>query len=70
MKEIELCMKYADNCKRCPKNRICEREYQIEMDERSGGVSEKDLQVLWGSKRGSYMPTQKEPGKARRQAKR
>ncbi len=27
MKDIELCMKY-DTCKRCPKNKECETEYQ------------------------------------------
>ena len=31
MREIELCMKYADNCKRCPLNKRCEEEYQREL---------------------------------------
>ena len=69
MREIELCMRYAENCNRCPLNRICERDYQLEMEQRAGGISAEDLQVLRSGKRGSYMPTQKEPGKARGQTK-
>ncbi len=72
MREIEYCMRYADNCKRCPKNRICEQEDQKEMDQRSGDVNGKrpsDLQILWGSSKGASMRTQKKPGKARGQAK-
>ena len=69
MREIELCMLYADNCTRCPLNMKCEEEYQKEMEQRSGGVSAKDLQVLWGSKRRSHLPIQKEPGKTRGQTK-
>ena len=41
MREVELCMKYADSCKGCPLDSKCEEEYQIEMEQRSGGVSEK-----------------------------
>ena len=70
MREIGYCMRYADNCNRCPLNRKCEREYQEEMEQKSCGVSEKDLQVLRGSGRGTHLPTQKKPGKARGQAKR
>ena len=36
MREIELCMKYADNCKLCPLNEKCEKEYQKEMEQKSG----------------------------------
>lgn len=36
MREVELCMRYADNCNRCPRNRICEREYQREMMQKMG----------------------------------
>ena len=42
MREIEYCMRYAENCNRCPLNRICEQEYQKEMEQRSGGVSENE----------------------------
>ena len=70
MSDLELCMKWAANCKRCPRNRRCEEEYRKEMEQKSGGVSAKDLQVLWDSRRGSYMPTHKKPGKARGQTKR
>ena len=41
MREIELCMKYADNCKRCPQNRKCEEEYQKEMEQKSGECGER-----------------------------
>ena len=70
MSDLELCMKWAANCKRCPRNRRCEDEYRKEMEQKSGGVSAKDLQVLWDSRRGSYMPTQKKPGEKGRQAER
>ncbi len=73
MREVELCMRYSDNCNRCPRNRICEREYQREMEQRSRGISGKrpsDLQVLWGSSQRASMRTQKKPGKARGQTKR
>ena len=66
MREVELCMRYADNCNRCPRNRICEVEYKTEMKQRSGDVSGKrpsDLQVLWGSSQRTSMRTQKKPGK-------
>ena len=36
MREIELCMKYADNCKLCPLNEKCEKEYQKEMEQKRG----------------------------------
>lgn len=64
MREIEFCMKYADSCNRCPRNRICEREYQREYGD------EKDLQVLRSGRRKPYMPTQKKPGEKGRQAER
>ena len=34
MREIELCMKYANDCKLCPLNKRCEEEYQREMEVR------------------------------------
>lgn len=73
MREVEFCMRYADNCKRCPKNRICEAEYNREMEQKSGGVSGKrpsNLQILWDSPKGASMQAQKKPGKTRGQAKR
>ena len=36
MREIEYCMRYADNCKRCPKNKKCEEEYRKEMGLKMG----------------------------------
>lgn len=36
MREIELCMVYADNCKRCPLDKQCEEEYQKEMGQKMG----------------------------------
>lgn len=36
MREIELCMRYADNCKRCPLNKRCEEEYRKEMEYKMG----------------------------------
>ena len=67
MRELELCMKYANDCKRCPLNKRCEEEYRKEMEQKSGGVSAKDLQVLWGGFRKPYMSPQKEPSKKHRQ---
>ena len=32
MNNIELCMRYGGDCKRCPRNKKCEREYKREMD--------------------------------------
>lgn len=32
MENMELCMKYGGDCKRCPRNKKCEREYRQEMD--------------------------------------
>lgn len=64
MREIELCMKYADNCKRCPQNEKCEEEYQKEMEQKSGEVSGKrsgDLQILWDCSQRTPMPKQKKP---------
>ncbi len=65
MREIELCMKYANTCRRCPLNRICEEEYQKEMEQKSGESGEKDLSVLRCGKREPYMPTQEEPTEER-----
>lgn len=42
MSDLELCMKWAANCKRCPRNRRCEEEYRKEMEQKSGGVSAKE----------------------------
>ena len=36
MREVELCMIYADNCKRCPLDKQCEEEYQKEMRQKMG----------------------------------
>ena len=64
MKEIELCMKYADTCKRCPQNRICEGEYQREIEQKSGDANgHGDLQILRNSSKGTSMPTQEKPSK-------
>ena len=68
MREIELCMKYADNCNRCPLNQKCEEEYQKEMEQKSGdpnGEGSGDLQILRNSSKRTPMPTQKEPSKKR-----
>ena len=68
MREIELCMKYADNCKRCPLNEKCENEYQREMEQKSGDANGKglgDLSILWDSSQRTPMRTQKEPSKGR-----
>jgi len=67
MREIELCMRYANTCKRCPLNRICEGEYQREMEQKSGESGERpgDLQILRNRPKGTPMPTQKEPTKER-----
>lgn len=32
MNNIELCIRYGGDCKRCPRNKKCEREYKQEMD--------------------------------------
>ena len=61
MREIELCMKYANTCKRCPLNRVCEGEYKREMEQRH----EKDLQVLRSGGRKPHLPTQEEPTEER-----
>lgn len=67
MREIELCMKYANTCKRCPLNRECEEEYQREMEQKSGECGEglSDLQILRNSAKRTPMPKQKEPSKGR-----
>ena len=68
MREIELCMKYADNCKRCPLNKRCEEEYQREMDGKvgeCGGKRPGDMSILWGRSQRTPMPKQKEPSKER-----
>ena len=67
MREIELCMKYADNCKPCPLNQKCEKEYQKEMEQKSGENGERpgDLQILWDSAKRTPMPKQKEPREKR-----
>lgn len=67
--EVELCMIYAD-CKWCPQNRVCEEEYNKEMEQKSGDTDgHGNMQILWDSSKGSSMPSQKEPGKTRGQAK-
>ena len=60
MNELELCMKYANTCKRCPLNRVCEGEYQREEEnhERHG-----DLSALRNRPKRAYMSTQKETSK-------
>ena len=69
--EVELCMVHADSCKRCPQNRICEEEYRIEMEQKSGDTDgHGNVQILWDSSKGASMRSQKKPGKARGQAKR
>ncbi len=68
MREIELCMKYANTCKRCPLNRECEKEYQKEMEQKSGdanGERPSDLQILRNNHKRTYLPTQEEPSKER-----
>ena len=65
MREIELCMKYADNCKRCPLNRKCEKEYQKEMEQKVGECGEKDLSVLRCGKREPHLPFQEKPTEKR-----
>ena len=68
MSEIELCMKYANTCKRCPLNRICEGEYQREMEEKSGDANGKgsgDLQKLRNSAKRTHLPTQAKPTEER-----
>ena len=67
MREIEFCMKYANTCKGCPLNKECEKEYQKEMEQKSGECGERpsDLQILRNSAKGTPMPTQKEPSKRR-----
>ena len=67
MREIEYCMKYANTCKLCPLNRICEGEYKREMEQKSGENCERpsDLQILRNSGKRTSMPTQKEPTEKR-----
>lgn len=67
MREIEFCMKYANTCKRCPLNTECEKEYQKEMEQKSGECGERlsDLQILRSGSARTSMPTQKEPSKRR-----
>ena len=65
MRDIELCMKY-DTCKRCPLDTYCEYFYQ----QNKGDKNAKDLQDVWGGKRGSHMSTQKEPTEDRQQTER
>ena len=67
MKEIEYCMKYANTCKRCPLNRICESEYIKEMEQKSGESGERpsDLQILWDSSQRTSMQTQDKPTEKR-----
>ena len=67
MREIEFCMKYADNCKPCPLNEKCEKEYQREMEQKSGECGERpsDLQILRSGSKRTPMPTQKEPTEKR-----
>ncbi len=62
MREIELCMVYADNCKRCPQNKKCEEEYQREMEH---GKGLGDLQILRNRSKRTPMPTQEKPSKRR-----
>lgn len=47
MREIEYCMKYANTCKRCPLNRICESEYQREMEQKSGEKEHDNRRKVW-----------------------
>ena len=61
MKEIEYCMKYANTCKRCPLNRICESEYIKEMEQKSGESGEKDLSTLRCGKREPCLSIQEKP---------
>lgn len=38
---LQLCMKYANSCKNCPRNKQCERELEKERrkeDEKSKGI--------------------------------
>lgn len=66
MREIEFCMKYANTCKLCPLNRECEKEYQKEMEQKSGDTDgHGDLSILRNSAKRTPMPTQKEPSKGR-----
>ena len=63
MREIEFCMKYANTCKLCPLNRICEDEYQREQE--GGECGEKDLSVLRCGGRESHLPFQEKPTEKR-----
>lgn len=68
MREIEFCMKYANTCKRCPLNTECEKEYQKEMEQKSGdpnGKGSSDLQILWDRSQRASMQTQDKPTKKR-----
>ena len=65
MKAIEFCMKYANTCKRCPLNSKCEKEYQREIEQKSGDSGEKDLSVLRCGKRESHLPFQEKPTEKR-----
>ena len=59
MREIEYCMRYANSCKRCPLNRICEGEYQRERESGGrGGKRPSDLSVLRNSSERASMRTQ------------
>ena len=67
MREIEYCMRYANTCKRCPLNRICEVEYQREMEQKSGDADgHGDLSILWDSSKRTPMQAQEKPNKKHR----